>query len=292
MNIPERDALLGFHFETAPVRGHLVRLDASLGEILGQHFYPPPVATLLGETLAASVLLGATIKFAGALGVQARSQGPVAILFGECTHERQIRGYARVADGALGEGLRELLAGGTLAITITPEQGQRYQGVVPLEAPRLAHCLEHYFAQSEQLPTCIVLAADGERAAGLLLQVLPGRAAGEEHARSWDHLCQLARTTSARELLHDPFTTLLYHLFHEERVRVHDPEAVRFGCHCSRERAANTLRSLGEQEVRAVLAEQGTILIHCEFCQQEYRFDGQAVDGLFAASPTAGVALH
>lgn len=283
MNLPDEDVLLGFHFETAAVRGFLVRLGTSLGEVVGQHFYPPAVAALLGETLAASVLLGATIKLAGSLGIQAKSDGPVSLLFGECTHDRRIRGYARVADGPIGEGFRELLASGTLVITITPDGGQRYQGIVPLDAPALATCLEHYFAQSEQLPTCVVLAGGHDRAAGLLLQVLPGRVsgAGEEHARHWEHLSQLARTVTRDELLDKPLETLLYHLFHEERVRVHAPRGVSFGCHCSVARAASTLRSLGEGELRELLAEQGTICIHCEFCQQEYRFDASAIDALF-----------
>jgi molecular chaperone Hsp33 len=282
MSPPDTDTLQRFHFETAAVRGELVRLGASLREILGQHFYPAPVAVLLGESLAASVLLSSTIKFAGSLSVQAKSEGPVTILFGECTHDRQIRGYASVADGAVGDDFGELLARGTLAITITPEQGQRYQGIVPLDAPRLAGCLEHYFAQSEQLPTSILLACDGEHAAGLLLQALPTSAeAARDQAARWGHLHHLACTVSDAELLGERFETLLYHLFHEERVRVQAPEPVRFGCRCSASRAASTLQSLGEAEARAILEEQGNILVHCEFCQQEYRFDAAAIDGMF-----------
>jgi molecular chaperone Hsp33 len=282
MSAPDTDTLQRFHFETAAVRGELVRLGASLREILGQHFYPQPVAALLGESLAASVLLSSTIKFAGSLSLQAKSEGPVSILFGECTHDRQVRGYARVADGAVAHALDELLSRGTLAITITPAEGQRYQGIVPLDAPRLAGCLEHYFAQSEQLPTAILLACDGEHAAGLLLQVLPGSVGTPaEHAGHWEHLQRLARTVTDAELLGEGFETLLYHLFHEERVRVQAPQPVRFGCRCSASRAASTLQSLGEAEAPAILAEQGTILIHCEFCQQEYRFDAAALDGMF-----------
>lgn len=282
MSPPDTDSVQRFHFETAAVRGEIVRLGASLREILGQHFYPAPVAALLGESLAASVLLSSTIKFAGSLSLQAKSEGPVSILFGECTHDRQIRGYARVAEGAAVGGLGELLSRGTLAITITPEQGQRYQGIVPLDAPRLAGCLEHYFAQSEQLPTAILLACDGEHAAGLLLQALPVSAeAAAGQAASWDHLRHLACTATDAELLGERFETLLFHLFHEERVRVQAPEPVRFGCRCSAERASSTLQSLGEAEVRAIFAEQGTILVHCEFCQQEYRFDAGALDAMF-----------
>jgi len=282
VSAPDADTLQRFHFEDAAVRGELVRLGASLQEILGQHFYPGPVTMLLGESLAASVLLSATIKFSGSLSLQAKSNGPLGILFAECTHDRQVRGYGRVAEGALGPQLADLLPSGTLAITITPEQGQRYQGVVPLDAPRLAGCIEHYFAQSEQLPTALWLACDGAHAAGLMLQALPrGAAVSAEEAGRWEHLHQIARTVSAAELLGERFETLLFHLFHQERVRLHAPEAVRFGCRCSEGRAAKTLQALGESEVRDILAEQGGVVIHCEFCQQEYRFDAAALEALF-----------
>ncbi len=282
MSTPDSDTLQRFHFETTAVRGELVRLGASLRAILGQHFYPNPVANLLGETLAASALLSSTIKYSGTLSLQAKSEGPLGILFAECSHDRQLRGYARVATEAIGEDFTDLLHNGTLAITISPEGGQRYQGIVPLDAPDLAGCLERYFAQSEQLPTAIWLACDGEQAAGLLLQSLPtaGRHLPKDHAR-WDHLHQLASTVSSRELLDERFETLLYHLFHQERVRVQGAESVRFGCRCSNDRATGTLRSLGERELRAILAEQGLIRVQCEFCQQEYCFDDSALLRMF-----------
>jgi len=290
MTAPDSDCLQRFHFEDSHVRGDIVRLDASLDEILGQHFYPAAITALLGEALAASVLLGSTIKFAGSLSLQARSDGPVSILFAECTHERRIRGYARVADGAVAEGLGELLRQGTLAITITPDDGQRYQGIVPLDAPLLSACLEHYFAQSEQLPSAIWLACDGKRAAGLMLQALPASAGGQEaptQALRWEHLQQLANTVTEVELLDEPFETLLYHLFHQEGVRVQPPQSVAFGCRCSRQRAIAALESLGAAEVQSILAEQGNALIHCEFCQQEYRFEATDLEPLFAVAVPA-----
>jgi molecular chaperone Hsp33 len=291
MSTPDSDTLQRFRFETAAVRGEIVRLGASLREILGQHFYPGPVATLLGEALAASALLSSTIKYSGSLSLQARSEGPLGILFAECSHDRKLRGYARIATDPLGEGLARLLPNGTLAITISPENGSRHQGIVPLDAPDLAGCLEHYFAQSEQLPTAIWLACNGEHAAGLLLQALPdaGQRVADQRAR-WQHLHHLASTVRPGELLGERFETLLYHLFHQERVRVQAAQSLCFGCRCSGQRASDTLRGFGEEEVRAMLAEQGLIRVQCEFCQQEYRFDHAALQRMFDAA--GGTTVH
>lgn len=287
MSAPLPDQLRRFDFEGVAVRGAVVHLEASLGEILAQHHYPDAVAGLLGEALAASVLLGSTLKFSGRLSLQCKSAGVVGILFAECSHERRIRGYARVGREPASGDLRALLREGTLAITITPDKGQQYQGIVPLDAPTLAPCLDHYFAQSEQLPTHILLAADGRRAAGFLLQVLPTAASRDAgHDRRWEHLRQLAATLGPAELLSLPVETLLYRLFHADAVRLHPAESVAFGCRCSRERAADTLRSLGEAELRDILASEGEIGIHCEFCQQAYAFDAAAVTALFPPEET------
>ncbi len=278
MNEPELDCLRCFDFEGAAVRGGIVRLGTALTDVLAQHFYPPPAAGLLGEALAASALLSATLKFSGSLSLQARSEGSVPLLFAECGHDRRLRGYARVAEGAHATGFGAMLSRGNLAITITPDQGQRYQGIVPLEQPELAGCLEDYFDQSEQLPTLIRLASDGVTAAGLMLQVLPG---GRATDPEWEHLRHLSATVRTEELLADPFERLLWKLFHEEGVRLQPPESVAFGCRCSQTRAAATLQAIGEAESRSVLAEQGLIKIQCEFCQQEYRFDAVALELLF-----------
>ncbi len=288
MNSGDGDSLLRFDFGDVPVRGGIVRLDQSLADVLGQHHYPAPAADLLGQALAASALLAATLKFAGALSLQARSSGSVQLLFAECGHDQRLRGYARVAEGAHATGFGAMLDGGTLAITITPEKGQRYQGIVPLEHPGLDACIEAYFEQSEQLPTLIRLVCDGVRAAGLMLQVLPG---GKADDPRWEHLQQLSATVRADELLEDTFEGLLWKLFHQEQVHLQPPVALAFGCRCSQQRAANTLQSIGEAECRDVLAEQGAIKVQCEFCQQEYRFDDAAIDVLFGPAG-AGATRH
>lgn len=288
MSAGETDRLLRFDFGDVPVRGGIVRLETALADVLGQHHYPAPAAGLLGEALAASALLAATLKFAGALSLQARSSGSVQLLFAECGHDQRLRGYARVAAGAHAPGFGAMLDSGTLAITITPEQGQRYQGIVPLEHPGLGACIEAYFEQSEQLPTLIRLVCDGVRAAGLMLQVLPGGKSDDPH---WEHLQQLSATVRADELLEDGFEALLWKLFHQERVHLQPAVPLAFGCRCSEQRASATLQSIGEAEAREVLAEQGLVKVQCEFCQQEYRFDGPALDLLFGPAG-AGSTRH
>jgi molecular chaperone Hsp33 len=168
-------------------------------------------------------------------------------------------------------------------LTATAPGGERYQGVVPLEGAILGDALERYFEQSEQLPTRVWLAAGPQRAAGLLLQAVPG---GDPSGEGWARATALAATLSSAELLGLPTETLLHRLFHEERVRLFDAETVAFRCGCSRERIEGLLRSLGRDEVESIVAEQGAVEITCEFCNRRYRLD--AVDAAMLFSGTAG----
>lgn len=178
-----------------------------------------------------------------------------------------------------GETLHELLGQSRMAITITPEKGQRYQGVVPREADNLAGCLEEYFERSEQIATSLFLFADGDTAAGLLLQRLPGHT--EEDDDLWNRVNHLARTVEAEELLKLDSETLLHRLFHEETVRLYEPEPVEFRCSCSRERTLAALESIGKEECYSILDEQGSIDMDCQFCHANYRFNRNDIDHLF-----------
>jgi molecular chaperone Hsp33 len=185
-----------------------------------------------------------------------------------------------------------------MTVTIeNPERTSRYQGIVPLSGARLTGCFEDYFARPEQLPTRLWLAATRERAAGLLLQRLPRgarAAAGEdvqlaaEADEDWSRVLHLAATLTPRELVRLPAETLLHRLFHEEDLRLYEPVPAYFQCACSRERVTGILRSLGEPEVREVLAEQGHVEVRCEFCNRAYRYDAVDVAGLFAAGAAHG----
>lgn len=267
-----------FLFPETDIRGELVRLDESLEAILGTHDYPLAVQGLVGEAVAAVALLAGTLKFSGRLSLQAQGRGPVSLLLAECTHDGQLRALAR-HDGELdtAANIGALIGDGTMVITITPDQGRQYQGIVPLEGDTLAQCLEGYFQQSEQLPTRLWLAAGNCRAAGLMLQRLPDQvASGDENRNQWEHLEALAGTLKMEELLDLPAETVLRRLFHETPPRLPEAQPLRFGCTCSRERTENALLSLGADELKTLLDEDGEATLTCDFCLSQQHFD--AVD--------------
>ena len=267
-----------FLFPDTDIRGELVRLEDSLEAILGSHDYPLAVQGLVGEAVAAVALLAGTLKFNGRLSLQAQGRGPVSLLLAECTHDGQLRALAR-HDGELdtAANIGALIGDGTMVITITPEQGRQYQGIVPLSGDTLAECLQGYFQQSEQLPTSLWLASGNNRAAGLLLQRLPDQVSSrDDNQRQWEHLEALAGTLKMEELLDLPAETVLRRLFHETPPRLPEPQPLRFGCTCSRERTENALLSLGAGELKTLLDEDGEATLTCDFCLSQQHFD--AVD--------------
>jgi molecular chaperone Hsp33 len=282
------DQLIRFIFDTTDIRGEWVQLERSYADTLANHHYSAGVRHLIGEFLAAAALLGATLKFEGTLVLQARSQGEVPLIMAEATSNHEIRAIVRGADTALSTEFSTLLANGQLAITIDPANGQRYQGIVGMERHSLGGCLEDYFLQSEQLPTRIWLAVDDNRAAGLFLQELPGRGDAALRRQQWDHLLALAGTIQPDELLTLPGETVLHRLFHQEQLRLLRRDDLVFRCSCSQARTEGMLVSLGAQEIETILAEQGEVVVNCEFCLQNYRFGPEQARALFGA----GAASH
>lgn len=295
------DTLRRFIFERFPVRGYVVHLDASWRALIEHHDYPEVVRDALGEAVAATMLLAATLKFDGLLTLQMQGPGPMHLLVVQATHRMALRGVARWR-GALPEApasLEALSGGGQLTVTVeSADRNSRYQGIVPLAGQRLGGCFEAYFARSEQLPTRLWLAATPERAAGLLLQRLPSGASASaeevEHSAAaadedWSRVLHLAATLTPEELAGLPGSELLRRLFHEEDVRLFEPGPVFFQCTCSRERVNGILRSLGESEVRDILAERGAVEVRCEFCNRAWQYDAVDVAGLFTGDgPVSG----
>ncbi len=263
-----------FLFEEADIRGETVQLFRTLESITAVHQYAPGVRRMLGEMLAAAVLLRSTLKFEGTLVLQARSRGQIPLLMAECNTAGELRGIARGAATATASHFDQLLGNGQLAITVDPVKGRRYQGIVSLSGDSLAHSLDGYFAQSEQLGTRVWLACDGQRAGGLLLQQLPSQltSTSERRDRQWEHVCSLAGTIRESELLEIPAEQLVHRLYHQDPLRLFPTAPLRFRCSCSRERTLNALSALGAAEVEDLLRELGSVTMDCEFCNQQYHF--------------------
>lgn len=277
MSQPDTDSRYRFLFPETDIRGETLRLEASLAPAIQGRHYPDGVATLLGEAMAACALLSGTLKFEGRMSLQAQGHGPVSLLLAESSHDGALRGLARwkgALSGLMQPSMTTLLTGGTLAITIRPDQGQQYQGVVPLSGESLAACLEIYFEQSEQLPTRLWLAAGNGRAAGFMLQRLPDQVAqADDNALHWETLTTLAATLTTEELLGLPASELLHRLFHQTPPVLTKPAPLRFACTCSRQRVAGTLMALGAAELESMLEDLGKAEVVCDFCGQAEVFD-------------------
>lgn len=280
------DNLQRFVFEDTPIRGEIVRLDATYRAVLDRRTYPPAVREVLGELMAAAALLASTLKFEGKLSVQIQGEGPVKLLMAECTETGAMRAIAQWHGEVDRAPLAQLVGGAKFVITIDPEESrERYQGVVQIEGGSVAAALEHYFAQSEQLETRLWLAADREQAAGMLLQKLPD--SQSEDADAWDRAVHLGSTLTRLELLSLPVRDILRRLYHEEDIRLFARQPLSFRCSCSRERVEAVLRMLGWAEVESILKERGNVDVDCEFCGAHYEFDLVDAAQLFTAPPPA-----
>ena len=292
------DEVRRFIVENRPVRGHWVRLESAWQELRAHKEYPEPVRELLGQAVAASVLLAATLKFNGTLTFQLQGDGAVKLLVAQCTHDFRLRAVANFDEAAVeeataashGEDAFRRLVGtdGRVIVTIeADEKNSRYQGVVPLSGASLADSLEAYFESSEQLPTRVLLAADSERGVGVLVQKLPDPAHSNESDMKevWEEAQRGIERLSTTDLLVRPVEELLERGFAEQDMRLFKGTPVQFECRCSQGRVSSLLRALGEEEVRDVLQEQGSVTVTCEFCHRPYRFDAVDIEALFADGP-------
>lgn len=283
------DGLTPFVLEHAPVRGAFVSMPATAREVLACHAYPPAIARVMRELLAACALLASTLKFEGSLVAQLSGDGPVRLLVVECTDMLGLRATAQWDAGrveSLGpDATLSDLAGGAqrsrLVLTLDQKgAGTMYQGIVALEAGSIAGLVEHYLATSEQLASRLLLAAGDAGAAGLLLQRLPG--ASEQDDATWARVEAAIGATSAHSLLeaasaHDAIGSLLP----EDDVRAFRTRPVSFACSCSRERVEKALRIAGEAEIDSILAEQGKVEVTCEFCNRRYTFSPDEARAVF-----------
>jgi molecular chaperone Hsp33 len=275
------DSLRKFAFADLPVRGELVHLERVWREVSDKDDYPAEIRSVLGEALAASVLLASCLKFEGLLTLQLTGDGPMGMLVVQCSHRREVRGLAKWRGDVAGSGFGDLAGSGRMAITIeSGEERRRYQGIVPIVGDSLAQSLEAYFRQSVQVPTRIWLTSGPAGVAGMLLQRLP-EARDTAADAAWEHVQALADTLAADELADLGDEQILRRLFSEEDLRVYEADTVDFRCSCSQERVETTLRTLGRAEIEKLLTEMGRIEVRCEFCNDSYRFDADDAESLF-----------
>lgn len=289
------DQLRKYLFADRTVRAQTVSLHSAWQAIQAGHQYPPVIAQLLGELVAASALMAANLKFDGALIFQLQGDGDVRLIVVECRADLSIRATVKLREGAVlpeHAGLQSLMnpgGQGRFAVMLdlpTRRPGQQpYQGIVPLVGDSIGAALEHYMASSEQLQTRLWLEADENSAAGLLLQQLPrdGGHAPDADDDSWERSQHLADTLKPRELLSTPPETLVHRLYWQEHMMAFEPQAVRFHCPCNREKVADVLRLLGREEVDSILDEQGQVDVTCDYCTQAYAFDSVDCAEIFAS---------
>jgi molecular chaperone Hsp33 len=279
--IATTDVLNRYLFNDMHVRGELVQLSHSYQSIIQNHNYPIGVRLLLGELMAATCLLSATLKFEGEITVQLQGDGPIGYMSVNGNHNQVMRGIAKlkpeqtVTDTT---SLHELIGKGTMVITIRPEKGEAYQGVVALEQATLAECLAHYFEVSEQIPTKIWLFSDDDKqqVAGSLIQLLPdgdGSSDNLTKQRSdFEHISQLTNTIKPDEIFSLEAQALLYRLYHQEKVSLFDPQPVSYHCGCSRDKCLSAISQIEPSEIESILAEQNKISMTCDYCLTTYDF--------------------
>jgi len=293
---PADDLAAAFQIEGWPVRGRLVRLDETIDAILSAHDYPEPVAALLGEACALAALVGSSLKFEGRLIVQAQGDGPVRYVVADYDTEGHLRGYCRfdpdevaaASQGFARPGAKALLGQGVFVMTL--DRGadfERTQGITPIEGESLSLCAEHYFEQSEQVPTRVRLGVGsvdtGEgahwRAGGALIQLIAGDAARGSTEEAWDRSRALFQTLADDELV-DPTVspeTLLFRLFHEDGVRLEDARPLKAQCRCSRDRIAAVLTSFGPEDRAGMVEADGKIRVTCEYCASVYELEPEEI---------------
>ena len=279
--------LIPFQFDNHIAHGAFVVLDVGVAEMLDQRAYDPVVRQLVGQTMVAMPLLATHARFEGRINLQFQGERAIKLLVAQVTQNGDaplvVRAMAKAAP-KIEASYAELLHDGILALMLEPavDTQPTRQAMVPIDGNSLSESLEGYFAQSEQLPTLVRLAATRDKLVGFMLQRLP-----LEHTKAtedyWEHLSILAGTLLADELLDVDAETLLRRLFANEAWHLQVPRAINVACRCSREGISLLLLSLGREEVDAIVAEQGKVAVTCEFCGKDYVYSRSDAVTLFAA---------
>lgn len=286
------DTIQRFVFDDLDVRGAIVRLSESCESIQSTHHYPSHLARVINQFAGAASLLRDSIKIKADLTLQLRSKGPINLIMADCLADSSVRAIADYDAISLPSSneleFSNFAAGTVMAITITPLEGERYQGIVPIERSTLEGCLEDYFDRSEQLPTRFRLMADTNEVIAISLHALPSEKVAdvEESKKRFEDLDALLKTMKFAEAKSLESGEILRRLFHEYQCRLFEPRELRFGCHCSMEKSIDAILALGKEEaLQAIDAqkEKGLAVfeVDCHFCFQRYEVSTDLIQGHF-----------
>jgi len=285
------NAVQRFLLDDLDIRGAVVQLDSVWQKLLSNRNYPAPVIELLGQMSVTTVLLADNLKQSGRLTVQLRGDGPVSLLVIDCNEALNVRCMAQHGEDIQAASMVDLMGQGQLLLSLDmPSMREPFQSIVPLVGDSIAQVFEHYLTHSEQLASRFFLAATPTGAAGLFLQKMPST--DQRDLDGWTRVEALVSTVKPEELLELSAEELLTRLFHEETVRVFDAQAVTNDVPEDWEKIGNMLRTLGREEVYAVLTERGEIVIRDDLGNLEYRFDQAAIDELFRHTPGTPPTVH
>jgi molecular chaperone Hsp33 len=281
------DTLQRLIFKKTCVRGEIIRLDKTLKTILKQNNFTHEICDLLSQTLCATTLLSATLKYEGELTIQFQGHGPLKMLVAKCDNQYRVRGTAKWDEECLPKNIKTDFEKGQLVVTIKKNKtNQQYQSIVSIHHQSISQSLENYFLQSEQLETRLWLAYDdqSQTAVGFLLQKLPTdskEAQNIDNQEQWQHIQTLANTITNKELLSWPTEMLLHNLFHEEKIQLFEPHPVDFYCPCRADKMLNAITVLGESEALEILKANRLIEVTCEYCNNHFEFNADEIKRLF-----------
>lgn len=277
----ELDTLQRFMFEHASIRGEIAHLGESYKTILNQRPYPPMVKRLLGEALVSCVLMAGSIKFEGDIILQFHGDARLPLLVVQCDQELRIRGVAKYQQEGDDIDYNAAFLKGRMSIAINQHnQANVYQSVVPISSLSMAENLMHYLAQSEQIASRVWLAVNDDKAAGMLLQLMPDQDT-QKREQFWEYAVQIGQTIKEEELFTLDNATILHRLYHETELRLYTARPVRFQCRCTEEKMKQALVVLGETDVKQLLHEKGVVEVGCDFCNRHYSFDSIDIELLF-----------
>lgn len=277
----DMDTLQRFMFEHASIRGEIAHLENTYLTIINQRPYPPMVKQLLGEALISCLLLAGSIKFEGQLSLQFQGDVRLPLLLVQCDHDLNLRAMTKFKQNISADEYTQSFLQGQMVLNINQyNKTQTYQSIVPVTSTSMSDNLTNYFLNSEQITTKVWLAAGENRAAGMLLQLMPGQNT-QQREEFWAYATHIGETITEQELLTLENEVLLYRLYHETELRLFEARAVQFQCSCSKDNMQQMLRVLGKEEAEKMATEQGEIEVRCDFCNSEFRFDAIDVTMLF-----------